>query len=126
MMAALVLIVGSADCTAIVQTPVVALYPGSLVGMLKSIVFVVPTAPFTCDCSCALSDETASVPFETSIASRSDRVESAVVSSAVVFTVIVARSWRSSSISTWTLFRFRGFVVAMRLLMVSLSLDRMG
>ncbi len=56
-----------------VQTPVVGSYPGSVVGMLKSIVFVAPTAPLTCACSWELSDETASVPSETSIASRSDR-----------------------------------------------------
>ena len=79
--------------------------------MLKSIVFVVPTAPLTCACSCVLSDETASVPSETSIASRSDKVASAVVSSAVVFTVIVARSWRSSSTSTCILRRRRDFGV---------------
>ena len=122
MIAAFVLIVGSADCTAIVQTPVVALYPGSVVGMLKSIVFVLPTAPLTCACSCVLSDETASVPFETSIASRSDRVESAVVSSAVVFTVIVDRSWRSSSNSTCIRLRRRIFTLRVATLMVTLSL----
>ena len=54
-----------------------------------------------------LSDETASVPFETSIASRSDIVESAAVSSAVVFTVIVAKSWRSSRTSTDSRWRRR-------------------
>jgi hypothetical protein len=68
--------------------------------MLKSIVFVLPTVPLTSACSFALSDETARVPFETSIASRSERVESGLVSSSVVLTVIVARSWRASSSST--------------------------
>ncbi len=47
MIAALVLIAGSPDFNAIVQTPVVALYPGSVVGILKSIVLVFPTAPLT-------------------------------------------------------------------------------
>jgi hypothetical protein len=75
--------------------------------MLKLIVLVLPTVPLTSACSCVLSDETASVPFEISIASRSDNVESEVVSSAVVLTVSVARSWRSSSSSTCSLFRFR-------------------
>ena len=81
MIAALVLIAGNADWTAIVQTPVVALYPGSVVGMLNPIVFVVPTAPLTCACSCVLSDETASVPFETSIAcaQRQGRIRSRIV-----------------------------------------------
>ena len=60
--------------------------------MLKSIVFDVPTAPLTWACSCVLSEETASVPLETSIASRSDRVASGAVSSAVVFTVMVESS----------------------------------
>ncbi len=73
MIAAFVLIAGNADCNAIVQTPVAGLYPESVVGMLNPIVFEAPTAPLTCACSWELSDETASVPSDTSIASRSDR-----------------------------------------------------
>jgi hypothetical protein len=51
MIAAFVLIVGNADCTAIVQTLVTGLYPESVVGILKAIVFGLLTAPLTCNCS---------------------------------------------------------------------------
>jgi hypothetical protein len=51
MIAAFVLIVGNADCTAIVQTLVTGLYPESVVGILKSIIFGLLTAPLTCNCS---------------------------------------------------------------------------
>src|SRR5215469_10677978 len=121
MIAALVLIVGSPERTAMVQTPVAGLYPGSVSGMLKSMLFVAPTAPLTWACSWALREETASVPSETSIASRSDRVASAAVSSAVVFTVIVARSWRSSSASTRIFLRRRDVGVQKDFLMATLS-----
>src|SRR5947209_13769875 len=122
MIAAFLVILGRSDFTPIVQTPAAALYPGSLVGMLKSIVFLVPTAPLTRACSCELSEETCRVPFDTSIASRSDKVESAVVSSAVVFTVIDARSWRSSSSSTCIFRRRRNFGALKEFLMGALSL----
>src|SRR5271165_1521117 len=104
-----------------VQTPVVALYPGSVLGILKSIVFVDPTAPLTCACSWVLSDETASVPFETSIASRSESVEAGAVPSAVVFTVMIERSWRSSSTSRHTLLRRRDFDARIDPLMAMIS-----
>src|ERR1700678_1983333 len=109
MIAAFVVIAGNSDSAAIVHTPVAGLYPGSVVGMLKSIVFEEPTTPLTCACSCVLSDETASVPSDTSIAWRNDKVAPTLVLSEVVFTVIVARSWRSSSTSTDSLFLRRNF-----------------
>jgi hypothetical protein len=93
MIAAFVLIVGNADCTAIVQTLVPGLYPESVVGILKSIVFGLLTAPLTCNCSWGVSEETNSVPFDTSIAWRSDKVVSGAELSTAAFTVIVARSW---------------------------------
>ena len=121
MIAAFVLIAGSDELSEIVQTPVVWLYPASVLGMLKSIVFELPTAPLTSACSCELSDETASVPSETSMASRSDRVESAAVSSAVVFTVIVARSCRPSRVSTENRLRRRDLSAEFGPLMIVLS-----
>src|SRR5262249_2377062 len=121
MIAALVEIAGKDVFGEIVQTPVAGLYPGSVVGMLKSMVLVAPTAPLTCACFCVLSEATGSVPPETSIASRSDTVASAAVSSAVVFTVIVARSWRSSSTSTCIFFRRRNAGVHKGFLMATLS-----
>jgi hypothetical protein len=91
--------------------------------MLKSIVFVAPTGPLSCACSCVLSDETASVPLETSIASRNDRVASGAESSAVVLTVIVDRSGRSSSSSTRNFLRRRDIFVEKDGLIAGLSLD---
>ena len=109
MIAALVLIAGKADFGLIVQAPVVALYPASVVGTWKSMVFVAPTVPLTWAFSCELSDETASVPSETSIASRRDRAASEAASSAVVSTVITDRSWRSPSRSSEMVRRRRAF-----------------
>src|SRR5208282_83222 len=72
-------------------------------------------------CSCVLSAETARVPSETSIAWRSDKVAPGVVLSAVVFTVIVERSWRSSSTSRHTLLRRRDFDAEKDALMATFS-----
>ena len=98
------------------------MYPGSVLGMLKSIVFVAPTGPLTCACCCALSAETASVPSYTSRASRSDKVAPPVVLSTAVSTVIVDKSWRPSSASSWSLLRPRGLMAEKDFLTTTLPL----
>ena len=104
-----VVIVGRADVGWIVQTPVAALNPGSVCGMSKLIVLMIPIDPLTCACCAGVSELKPRVRFDSSIACRSESVCVGLLS-AVVLTVIVAGRRRPSAASirlSRTAFRFR-------------------